>query len=108
MDQSEITSRLQGLLEAHQLSCSTEREWVLPGGNLPAIRAVWNPSESTGRLDIHALVEPGVLVEECFAGIGAGDAGFNDAFQNFAMNSLHVMMAALWNLNDPDQVTTER
>lgn len=108
MEQSEITARLQMSLEAHQLSCATEREWVLPGGQLPAIRALWHPSDSTGRLDIHVLVEPDLLVEECFAGIGAGDEGFNDAFANFIVNSLHVMMAALWDRNDPDQVMVER
>lgn len=107
MNATEIAAELKRLMEAHGLACATENDWVVPNGQLPAIRALWYPGESNGRLDIHVLVEEGVLIEECFAGIGSGQAGFRDGLQNFMLNSLHVMLAAFWGKDDPDQVVTE-
>lgn len=98
---------LRHLLEAHGLQCTIKDEWVIPNSELPAIRALWYPGENSGRLDIHVLMEHGVLIEECFAGIGSGKQGFTDALQNFMINSLHVFLAAFWKKNDPEQVTTE-
>jgi hypothetical protein len=108
VDQFEMTKKLETIFLAHGISCGTEKEWVLPNRNLPAIRAVWHPGEESGRLDVHVLVEKGILIEECFAGVGNGQKAFNDAIQNFMVNSLHVLLAAFWGMNDPDQVVTER
>lgn len=107
MNTTEVTAELKRLMEAHGLECASQSDWVVPNGQLPAIRALWYPGESSGRLDIQVLVKEGVLIEECFAGIGSGDAGVRDAIQNFMVNSLHVLLAALWGKNDPDQVVTE-
>jgi len=104
----EITIALQKLFEAHGLTCSIHNEWVLPNGSLPAIRGSWFPNIHNGRLDIHVLLEENSMIEECFAGVGSGNAGFIDALQNFSVNSLHVLLAALWDKNNPEQVTTEK
>lgn len=103
----EPTLELRHLLEAHGLQCTIEDEWVIPNSELPAIRALWHPGKNSGRLDIHVLMEHGILIEECFAGIGSGKQGFTDALHNFMINSLHVFLAAFWGKNDPEQVTTE-
>lgn len=95
------------LITGHGLECTTEDEWVLPHGELPAIRAHWHPQGLSGRLDIHVLVEAGVLIEECFAGIGEGEQGLADAWANFMRNSLHVFLAAFWGKTDPEQVLLE-
>ncbi len=108
MESAEITKAIQELFEAHGLPCSIHNEWVLPNGSLPAVRGSWFPNIHNGRLDIHVLLEENVMIEECFAGVGAGKEGFMDALQNFSVNSLHVLLAALWDKNDPEQVTTEK
>ena len=65
------------------------------------------PGETHGRLDMQVLVRDGVLIEECFGGIGVGDIGLADGLQNFTINSFHVLMSALWARHDPEQVETE-
>jgi len=107
VDQFEMTKKLATIFSAHGISCGTENEWIVPNHNLPAIRAVWHPGEENGRLDVHVLVEKGVLIEECFAGIGKDQIALNDAIRNFMVNSLHVLLAAFWGVNDTDQVVTE-
>jgi len=102
-----VRDTLQDILTQHGLECVVEREWVVPRAELPAIRALWNEGERSGRLDVQVLVSQGVLIDECFAGLGAGEQGFNDALQNFMANSLHVLLAALWGVNEPDQMTVE-
>lgn len=72
------------------------------------MRGYWHPREHGGRLDIQVLLEGGTLIEECFAGIGPNDKAFGDALHNLMVNSLHVLLAALWDANDPQQVTTEQ
>jgi len=93
-------------MQAHGVACSTEREWVVPNGALPAIRASWFPRAGSGVLEVEVLLENKSVVNECFAGMGDGEAAIGDAFQNFTTNSFHVLLAAFWNINDPQQVTT--
>lgn len=99
---------LRRMVEAHGLECAVDKGWLLPLGGLPALRVAWHPGEASGRLDVHVLVRPGVLIEECFAGLGPGEQGLRDAWHNFARNSLHVLLAAFWGKLDDDQVAIER
>jgi len=101
------TEFLSGLFKQHGISVTAEKEWVVPNNELPAIRAVWHPGESSGRLDVQILIQEKLVIEECFAGIGKGEAALKDALANFTINSFHVLLASLWNQNDPGQVTTE-
>jgi hypothetical protein len=89
------------------LPSSVHNEWVVPNGELPAIRGTWHPGETHGRLDVEVQVGDDMLIEECFAGIGAGDAGLADRFQHFTINSFHVLLSALWSQHDPEQVEIE-
>lgn len=102
------TGFLSRLFEEHGVSSIIENDWIVPNNELPAIRALWHPGESSGRLDVQTLVQDQVVIEECFAGVGQGDRALNDALANFAINSFHVLLASLWNQNDPEQVTTEQ
>jgi len=95
------------LFKSHGLGATVHDGWVLPNADLPAIRGSWSPGETHGRLDVQVMVRDGVLIEECFGGIGAGDVGLADGLQNFTINSFHVLLSALWRHDDPDQVTTE-
>ncbi len=92
---------LLSLFERHGIECTTHNDWIVPNSELPAIRATWFPGPSSGRLD------EGIMIEECFAGLGEGAVGLHDALTNFTVNSFHVLLAALWNQNDETQVSTE-
>ncbi|HEU4931801.1 MAG TPA: DUF6348 family protein [Pyrinomonadaceae bacterium] len=104
---SETVDYLSKLFEGHGLTCVAENDWVVPNGELPAVRALWYPGESSGLLDVHALIRSGVVIEECFAGVGQGEGAIHDALMNFTLNSFHVLLAVLWGKTDPEQVTTE-
>jgi hypothetical protein len=106
----ELTARawLFELFQRHGLVSTVHDDWVLPRAELPAIRGIWHPSETHGQLDMQVLVRNGVIIEECFAGIGAGDAGLTDGLQNFTINSFHPLLSALWSLHDPEQVEIQK
>jgi hypothetical protein len=80
---------LTELFKRHGLEQSLHDGWVLPNAELPAIRGTWHPGETHGRLDMQVLVRHGVVIEECFGGIGAGDVGLSDGLQSFTINSLN-------------------
>jgi hypothetical protein len=98
---------LTELFKGHGFEPSFHDGWVLPNGELPAIRGIWHSGETHGRLDIQVLVREGMVVEECFGGIGAGDFGLSDGLQNFTINSFHVLLSSLWSSHDPAQVEIE-
>jgi hypothetical protein len=70
------------LLAAHGLASIEERGWLFPNGDMPGLRAVWNPKSATGRdggrLDVHAFLGADLLIEECFAGSGGQDSADSD------------------------------
>ena len=103
-----LSETLRELLTRHGLKCAMEEQWVVPNNQLPAIRALWHPRETSGRLDVQVLMEKGLLLEECFAGIGTGHAAFADALNNFMVNSLHVLLSSLWGITDEEQVLSEQ
>lgn len=95
------------LFNCHGLASIVHDGWVLPNEELPAIRGTWHPVETHGQLVVQVLVRDGVLIEECFAGIGAGDIGLSDGLQNFTINSFHTLLSALWSRHDSEQVEVE-
>jgi hypothetical protein len=107
MDTLNPTDALRLILEKHGLTGAVYDGWIAPNNRLPAIRARWYPGEGSGRLDIHVMVDEGVLVEEIFAGIGNGNDGVANAFENFIANSLHVLLAAFWEVEAPEHVSTQ-
>jgi hypothetical protein len=72
-----------------------------------SVKCALNARETSGRLDVQVLLEKGRIIEECFAGIGAGRSGFADALDNFMLNSLHALLSALWGIKDDQQVLSE-
>src|SRR5688500_10328905 len=102
-----LVNHVSQLMQAHGVACDIEREWVVPNGALPAIRASWFPRAGSGVLEVEVRLENKPILNECFAGLGDGKAAIGDALQNFTTNSFHVLLAAFWNIDDPQQVTTE-
>ncbi len=104
-----IAVALTELFKGHGIDCGRHGEWVTPNGTLPALRGFWTPLEHAGRLDVEVRVEPEVTIVESFAGMAANEAQshLDDALRNFIINSFHVLLSALWNHDDREQVTTE-
>lgn len=109
LDAAKLTPQrwLVELFQRHGLAPIVHEDWLLPTGELPGIRGTWHPGATHGRLDMQVLVHDGVLIEECFAGMGTGDLGLADGLQNFTINAFHVLLSALWCHHDPDQVVIE-
>lgn len=103
----ETTTFIAKLFEQHGLDHVVYNEWVILNGQFPGVRATWFPGETSGILSVETLVREGLIIEECFAGIGQGESGIKDGLINFTTNSFHVLLAALFGKNDPEQVTTE-
>jgi len=109
MTDAQITDYLSKLFDVHGVACVVHKDWVVPNSQLPALRGLWYPGQSSkdaGLLGVQVLVCDKVVIEEAFAGVGQGDAGLHDALGNFTVNSFHVLLAAFWGKNDPEQVTT--
>ncbi|MDU9413381.1 DUF6348 family protein [Pseudomonas sp. zfem005] len=103
-----VTQRLAALFESHGVEFVVHDDWVAPGGRLPAIRATWYPGEQTGRLNVDVLLEDdNRQFQEAFVGLGEGESGLQDAWQNFCRNSFHVLLSALWGHVDEEQVMVE-
>ena len=97
MEPVSVSQLLAALFEAHGVEFVVHEGWVAPGGRLPAIRATWYPRGKTGRLDVDVLLEDDNRhFQEAFAGVGEGEAGLRDAWENFCRNSFHVLLSALW------------
>ena len=109
MDYQIVNDKLRPLLEAHGLNCAEEKDWVIPNGRFPLICMTWypKPEQKSGVLQIDVQLDENTCMQECFGGFGEGEEGLNDGIHNFCVNSLHVMLAALWEVNDPEQVETE-
>ncbi|HBO3045649.1 TPA: hypothetical protein L4Q92_004496 [Pseudomonas aeruginosa] len=107
MEAVSVSQHLAALFESHRIDCVVHGEWVAPNGRLPAIRATWYAGEKTGRLDVDVLLEDERQLQEAFAGIGSGEDGLQEALRNFASNSFHVLLSALWGQAEEDQVMVE-
>lgn len=95
------------LFRGHGLAPTVQGDWVLPTAELPAVRGTWHPGERHGRLDVEVLVRDGVMIQESFAGVGAGVVGMADGLRSFTVNSFHVLLSALWSRHDAEQVIIE-
>lgn len=107
MEAVSVSQHLAALFESHRIECVAARRM---GGASRA--ATGDPrhlvcGEKTGRLDVDVLLEDERQLQEAFAGIGSGEDGLQDALRNFASNSFHVLLSALWGQAEEDQVMVE-
>ena len=107
MEPVSLKPRMAELFSAHDIVFDQEGEWLIPYGELPAIRSTWFTGENSGRLDIEVMLSDNRVIHECYAGVGQQDAGIEDALHSFKLNSFAVLLAAFWKHNDPEQVTTK-
>ncbi|KAF7786943.1 hypothetical protein PRUB_a3766 [Pseudoalteromonas rubra] len=107
MEPIDLKEYISELLQAHDVPFHTENEWVIPYGELPAIRATWYQRETSGVFEVDVLLEGGRIINECFSGFGIGKEGILNGLENFCVNSLHVFLSAFWKKHDPEQVEIE-
>jgi len=101
--------KLKELLEAHGLQCIEHNDWIVPNGDFPAICMIWypKPEQRSGVLQVEVLIDENTKLEECVGGMGLGDEALLDAFHNFCVNSLHVLLAAFWGIEELGQIEKE-
>lgn len=107
MNPFSMKDQLSALMISHDVPFHIEEDWIVPFGQLPAIRAIWYPREHSGVLEVEVLLAQNQVITECFAGFGTGNDAISDAIQNFCVNSLHVLLAAFWHQVDENQVLIE-
>ena len=112
MQSLELAEFLSQLFSAHEVETDRQGEWVLLADGRHRVRAAvtdlsQSPAGSWVRLDVQMELAPGKHLIESFAGLGADLAeAVADAQRNFALNSLHVILATFY-AKGLDQVQRE-
>ena len=107
MEPLDVKDYISELFQAHDVPFHIENEWIVPYGELPAVRATWFQKEQTGVFEVEVLLEGGRIINECFSGFGVGKEGIVNGLENFCVNSFHVFLSAFWKKHEPDQVEIE-
>lgn len=112
-DDPNLNRLLAEWLEAHGLGISEEAGWLIVASGGPRLAAwvVGERDHAPGyvvQVDVYVEVEPERLLIESFAGIGMDREGaVGDAMGNFALTTLHPLLAAFYGQEAGEQVTTE-
>lgn len=108
MDATCYTHIIAELFAAHGIKSLQHDGIAYPAERLPAIRATWYPGESVGRLNVDVFLDDKRCLQESFAGFATDDkSALGQAMDNFCGNSLHVLLAALWGVQDQDMITRQ-
>lgn len=107
MEPLDIKEYICELFQAHEVPFHTENEWIVPYGELPAIRSTWFQKEASGVFEVEVLLDGGRVINECFSGFGVGKEGILNGLENFCVNSFHVLLSAFWRKHEPEQVEIE-
>ncbi|WP_196157180.1 DUF6348 family protein [Reinekea sp. G2M2-21] len=107
MEPLDLKEYICKLLRAHEVPFHTENEWIVPYGELPAIRSTWFQKETSGVFEVEVLLDGGRIINECFSGFGIGKEGILNGLENFCVNSFHVFLSAFWKKHNPEQVEIE-
>lgn len=103
----DLKEYLCDLFEAHNVPFHTENDWIVPYGELPAIRSTWFQKETSGVFEVEVLLDGGRIINECFAGFGVEKEGILSGLENFCVNYFHVLLSVFWKNHDPKQVEIE-
>lgn len=104
---------LFNLLQAYDLKALEYKDWILVNEQLPALHAsIQNlkihENGISLRLDIRILLENKNVIGESFTGIGKDElSATQNAFHNFSMNSLPVLLSAFWQIEENEQIGIE-
>ena len=106
MEHKEVNCILEQLFDAHEIKYAKHQDWILPGGKLPAIRANWSEKgeNEVGQLQVQVALSKELILEENFAGIPSGEGKLKDAFMGFSQNVFHVLLDALWGVDQSEHI----
>lgn len=107
MDPLDVKEYLCELFQSHDVPFYTESEWVIPYGELPAIRSTWFQKETSGVFEVEVLLDDGRIINESFSGFGVDKEGILNGLENFCINSFHVLLSAFWRKHESGQVEIE-
>lgn len=103
-------NQLRMVLDSHDIKSKIHFPWLYSSKKAMAFKFDWLPSSSYsgGQLDVYLKISEDQEIKESFAGHGDdNDSAIINAFENFQINSFHVMIEAFSDYQDPDQVLTE-
>ncbi|MCA9176533.1 MAG: hypothetical protein KDB14_18725 [Planctomycetales bacterium] len=107
-----IVQLLKELLAQHDVATCSETDWLTAENGVRITGSVWQhaspPGTSNLQLDFYLVLDDGRLLIESVGGVGASRSdAVMDGFRNFAQGSLHVLLAALFDVNVSSQVEVE-
>ncbi len=109
VDRDEVMDRLGAIMKARGVVMRPYLGWLVTEFGFPALRGNWLNqigNQDVGRLDVQVLLKNEQMIDESFAGLGDDRDRYEDAFQNFELGSLPVLLSALWK-NPQDKVLVE-
>jgi len=108
--QKSCLNQLKSILNSHDIKSQIIFPWLHSNNKKIAFKLDWLPSSSFigGQLDVYLKVGENQEVKESFAGQGDDtESAIINAFENFKINSFHVMIETFFDYHDPDQVLIE-
>lgn len=103
-------TEMGALLTAHGVDHELDYPQLNIDGHDVAFSFDWfgDDSYQGGQLDVHCQLGSEQVITESFVGHGKDEvAAIKNAFENFAISSLHVLLQAFMGLPDPEQVLEE-
>ncbi|NOJ83748.1 DUF6348 family protein [Myxococcus xanthus] len=104
MEVISATESLRDLLEAHDVPCHVEGEWLRLGESGPRVQGwyIYRPNANTERsvrLDVVFELWPGRVITESFSCQGdSRDDAQRNVIESFSRSSLHVLLSAFLNV----------
>ena len=68
MEPVSLKPQMAELFSAHDIVFDQEGEWLIPYGELPAIRSTWFAGENSGRLDIEVMLPDNRVIMSAMRG----------------------------------------
>ena len=109
----DANAQLQKLFNSHGIATvPLEKKFLLVSKQLALVESRINqqefPNGISSRLDVSLTIKDQVIIE-CFGDVGnTAETAIDNNLQNFARNSLHIIIGALQNIQADDQFDVER
>jgi hypothetical protein len=109
----DIDNYLQNLFASHDVQLTPNDGWLTTGLSYPACRSYVHPprhrdSDCSTRVDVTVALSEARIITESFGDAGATlDEALANACHNFTSGSFHVLLSAVWNRHDDEQVLKE-
>ncbi|MDQ2772770.1 MAG: DUF6348 family protein [Bacteroidota bacterium] len=109
----DVNTQLQALFNGHGIATMPlDQKFLLVSKQLALVESRVNqqefPNGVSSRLDVSLTIKDQVIIE-CFGDVGdTAETAIDNNLQNFARNSLHIIIGALQNVQEDDQFDVEQ